>query len=52
MLREVQQRVDRVFVETLRRNFAGVIKELPHHINDAGFAEACLVELAALLPES
>ena len=43
--------VDNVFVEALRRNFAGAIKELPHHINDAGFAEACVVELTALMPE-
>ena len=27
----------------------GAIKELPHHINDAAFADACVDELAALL---
>ncbi|MET0668637.1 MAG: Tm-1-like ATP-binding domain-containing protein [Xanthobacteraceae bacterium] len=41
--------VDRVFVETLRANFHGAIKELPHHINDAAFADACVDDLGRLL---
>jgi uncharacterized protein (UPF0261 family) len=41
---------DRVFTESLRRHFpGGAIKELPHHINDAAFADACVDELAGLL---
>ena len=40
---------DRVFVETLRRHFSGVIRELPFHINDMNFADACVDELTALL---
>jgi uncharacterized protein (UPF0261 family) len=40
---------DKVFVDTLRRHFTGVIKELPHHINDAAFADACVDELAGLM---
>ena len=40
---------DRVFVETLRRHFSGVIRELPFHINDMNFADACIDELTALL---
>ncbi len=43
--------VDHVFVDTLRRHFAGVIEELPHHINDPEFADACVGELVALLAE-
>ncbi len=43
--------VDRVFIETLRRYLpAGTIKELPHHINDVAFADACVNELVALVP--
>ena len=46
-----QPEVDRVFVETLKRYLpASAIKELPHHINDAAFAEACVAEMIALLP--
>jgi uncharacterized protein (UPF0261 family) len=40
---------DRVFVETLRRHFSGTVCELPHHINDPAFADACIGELARLL---
>lgn len=46
-----QPEVDRVFVETLKRYLPSrAIKELPYHINDAAFAEACLTEMLALLP--
>jgi uncharacterized protein (UPF0261 family) len=42
--------VDGVFVDALRRHFpGGVITELPHHINDPAFADACVEELARLL---
>ena len=41
--------IDRVFVDTLRVNFPGAIKELPHHINDRAFADACVAELHRLL---
>ena len=40
---------DKVWVDTLRRHFAGTIQELPHHINDAAFADACVDELDRLL---
>ncbi len=41
-----QPGTDRVFVETLGRHLPdGVIRELPHHINDAEFADACVDEL-------
>jgi uncharacterized protein (UPF0261 family) len=41
---------DRVFVDSLKRHFpGGAIKEFPHHINDAAFADACVDELAAML---
>ena len=37
-----QPEIDKVFGETLKRYLpAGSIKELPYHINDAGFADAC-----------
>ena len=46
-----QPQTDRVFVETLTRHLPdGAIKELPHHINDAAFADACVDELISLLP--
>ena len=41
--------VDRVFVETLRAHFNGAIKQLPYHINDEAFADACVDELGRLL---
>lgn len=44
-----QPDTDRVFVETLRRHFAGEIRELPLHINDAAFAEACVAALTPAL---
>jgi uncharacterized protein (UPF0261 family) len=44
-----QPDTDRVFVETLRRHFAGAIRELPLHINDAAFAEACVAALTPAL---
>jgi uncharacterized protein (UPF0261 family) len=40
---------DRVFVDTLRRHFAGTVSELPHHVNDPAFADACVQELTRLL---
>jgi uncharacterized protein (UPF0261 family) len=47
-----QPDADRVFVATLRRHFRdGAIKELPHHINDPAFADACVAELAGLLTQ-
>lgn len=46
-----QPETDRVFVDTLRRHLpADVIRELPNHINDAAFADACVDELMRLLP--
>jgi uncharacterized protein (UPF0261 family) len=42
---------DRVFVETLRRHFSGTVSELPHHINDPAFADACADELVRLLEQ-
>jgi len=46
-----QPQTDRVFVDALARHLpAGAIKELPHHINDAAFADACVDELISLLP--
>jgi uncharacterized protein (UPF0261 family) len=47
-----QPDTDRVFVDMLKRHFpGGAIKELPHHINDAAFADACVAELAGLLSQ-
>jgi uncharacterized protein (UPF0261 family) len=40
---------DRVFVDVLRRHFRGTVRELPQHINDAAFADACVAELAGLM---
>jgi uncharacterized protein (UPF0261 family) len=46
-----QPQTDRVFVDVLGRHLPpGVLKELPHHINDAAFADACVDELVSLLP--
>ena len=46
-----QPQTDRVFVDALMRHLPdGAIKELPHHINDAAFADACVDELISLLP--
>lgn len=45
-----QPETDRVFVETLRRHLPdNAISELPHHINDAAFADACVDELLGFL---
>jgi uncharacterized protein (UPF0261 family) len=45
-----QPATDRVFVETLRRHLpAGTIRELPHHINDTAFADACVVEMIEMM---
>jgi uncharacterized protein (UPF0261 family) len=42
--------VDRGFVNTLRPHLAGgAIKELPYHINDVAFADACVEELTGML---
>jgi uncharacterized protein (UPF0261 family) len=42
---------DQVFVDALARHLpTGAIRELPHHINDAAFADACVDELVSLLP--
>jgi uncharacterized protein (UPF0261 family) len=39
-----------VFVDTLRWHLGGgAIKELPYHINDGAFADACVEELAEVL---
>jgi uncharacterized protein (UPF0261 family) len=45
-----QPEIDRVFVETLRRSLPpGTIAELPHHINDTDFADACAGEMIAMM---
>jgi len=45
-----QPDTDRVFADTLARYLPdGVIRELPHHINDAAFADACVEEMIGLL---
>jgi len=45
-----QPETDRVFGETLKRYLpAGTIKELPYHINDAGFADACAAEMIGMM---
>jgi uncharacterized protein (UPF0261 family) len=45
-----QPETDRVFGETLRRYLpANTIKELPYHINDAGFADACATEMIGMM---
>ena len=46
-----QPQADRVFVDALMRHLPpSAIKEMPHHINDAAFADACVDELISLLP--
>lgn len=45
-----QPETDRIFVETLSHHLpGGAIKELPHHINDAAFADACVDALIGFL---
>ena len=45
-----QPETDAVFVQTLRRHIPNEnIHEVPHHINDAAFADACVDTLLALL---
>jgi uncharacterized protein (UPF0261 family) len=45
-----QPETDRVFVDTLRRHLpADVLAELPHHINEQAFADACVDNLITLL---
>ena len=45
-----QPETDRVFGETLKRYLpASTIRELPYHINDAGFADACAAEMIGLM---
>jgi uncharacterized protein (UPF0261 family) len=45
-----QPETDRVFVDTLRRHLpAGALAELPHHINEQAFADACVDNLITLL---
>jgi len=46
-----QPDIDRVFVETLKRYLpVNVIKELPHHINDSPFADACVTKMIEMMP--
>jgi uncharacterized protein (UPF0261 family) len=48
-----QPETDRVFVQTLRTYMpAGALAELPLHINDPQFADACVDALRDLLPKS
>lgn len=45
-----QPEIDRVFVNTLRRYLpAEALAELPHHINEQAFADACVDNLITLL---
>lgn len=45
-----QPETDRVFVDTLRRHLpADALAELPHHINEQAFADACVDNLITLL---
>jgi uncharacterized protein (UPF0261 family) len=45
-----QPETDQMFVASLRRHLRrGTIEELPNHINDAAFADACARELMAML---
>ena len=47
-----QPETDAVFVQTLRRHVPHEnIRELPHHINDAAFADACVEALLRLMPK-
>jgi uncharacterized protein (UPF0261 family) len=46
----LQPETDRVFVDTLRRHLpADALAELPHHINEQAFADACVDNLITLL---
>jgi uncharacterized protein (UPF0261 family) len=45
-----QPETDRMFLDTLRSRFDGDIRELPLHINDEAFANACVAALKASLP--
>jgi uncharacterized protein (UPF0261 family) len=46
-----QPATDRVFLETLKRYLpTGTIRELPHHINDPAFADACVAEMIEMWP--
>jgi uncharacterized protein (UPF0261 family) len=45
-----QPETDRVFVETLRRYLpTNTIRELPYHINDAAFTDACVAEMIEMV---
>jgi len=45
-----QPETDRVFGEALKRYLpASAIKELPYHINDAGFANECAAEMIGMM---
>ena len=45
-----QPKTDRVFIDTLRRHLsADALVELPHHINEQEFADACVDNLITLL---
>ena len=45
-----QPETDRVFADTLRRYLpAGAIRELPCHINDDAFADACAAEMIGMM---
>jgi uncharacterized protein (UPF0261 family) len=45
-----QPDTDAVFVDALRQHLpGGAITELPHHINDPDFADACVAEMTSLL---
>jgi uncharacterized protein (UPF0261 family) len=47
-----QPETDAVFVQTLRHHIPNEnIRELPHHINDAAFADACVDTLLRLMPK-
>ncbi|HET7804401.1 MAG TPA: Tm-1-like ATP-binding domain-containing protein [Pseudolabrys sp.] len=45
-----QPEADRVFAATLKRHLpTGAIKELPYHINDVDFADACAAEMVGMM---
>ena len=45
-----QPETDRVFLDTLRQHLSGDrISELPHHINDREFADACVDALIEMM---
>ncbi len=47
-----QPETDAVFTNTLRRHIPNEnIREVPHHINDAAFADACVDALLRLMPK-